>query len=433
VELYICLIWHTGAVVNDINRAFEYARRSVEVAQKSGNSYLTAISTFWLGWVHMRSAYLEDGDCDIAIKLMREALEIYTKIGYSFGVGQTYMHLWYACSRIKGKRDEAIAYLERCSAISEHPWYTSVALHLACEYLQKGDAKKAVESCKKALESSNLPNMAEGIFSALGMSNSSVFVAQSLGIMEEALAQIGEREELIPYCTGLREEKGEDLRGLKLTQWYLEPKELSGFFNQNAFVDEFDGTALKSEWEWLNPRGDSSYSLSSEVSWLEVRAASGSNLHGSNFDAPRLLQEISGDFAAEVKMKAASDDLASVGGLLIWKDEENYIRFERGMHLKDEISLAGNVQGEYNHFGRGMLASDIVYIRLERIGDRFSAYCSSDGENWMTCGAVSFRAEGPIQIGIHAIGAIGWVGMINLGDMVTATRFDYFRVLRRTL
>jgi len=64
---------------------------------------------------------------------------------------------------------------------------------------------------------------------------------------------------------------------------------------------------------------------------------------------------------------------------------------------------------------------------IERIGDRFSAYCSGDGSNWMTCGEVSLPAEDPIRIGIHAVGSVGLRG----GAMATATRFDYFKVLKR--
>jgi hypothetical protein len=205
---------------------------------------------------------------------------------------------------------------------------------------------------------------------------------------------------------------------LKLTQWYLEPKELSGLFTQSAFVDEFDGPDLNPEWEWMSPGGDFSYSLSNEAGWLDVRAASGS--------WPRLLQEISGDFAAEAKIKAASNDLPSVGGLWVWEDRENSIRFERGMDLENEISFSARVQGERNCLGRSMLASDVLHLRMERMGDTFSAYCSGDGVNWLTCGEVKFPAEDPIQVGIHAIGGVGLRG----GDMATATRFDYFKIFR---
>ena len=223
---------------------------------------------------------------------------------------------------------------------------------------------------------------------------------------------------------------------MKLTRWYLEPKALSGNFTQTVFADEFEAPALKSEWEWVNPKGNSSYRLSSKANGLEMFAASGSTLNPnqSRFDGPRLLQEISGDFAVEGVIKSASDDpdrsgqaLPAIGGLLVWKDQGNYIRFERGMHGKDKISLSGNVDGKYDCFGRGMLASEALYLRLERIGDRISAYCSSDGENWLTCGEVNFPTEDPIQVGIHAIGRGGRRGE----DMNTATRFEHFRMLRK--
>jgi regulation of enolase protein 1 (concanavalin A-like superfamily) len=145
------------------------------------------------------------------------------------------------------------------------------------------------------------------------------------------------------------------------------------------------------------------------------------------------LQGISGDFAIETKMASAAEkmptveDLPTVGGLLVWKDENNHIRFESGMHGKNEIGLSGSVEGKWNYFGRGMLVSETVYLRLERRGDKFSAYCSSDGENWLICGEVSFPAEEPIQVGIHATGGLVLRG--NVAD--TAARFDYFRGEKR--
>ena len=126
-------------------------------------------------------------------------------------------------------------------------------------------------------------------------------------------------------------------------------------------------------------------------------------------------------------MRASSDDLPSVGGLLVWKDEGNYIRFERGMHLENEVNFSASIQGEWGRFGRGRLPSEILYLRLERKDNIFSAYCSDDGENWLTCGYVDFPADDPIKVGIHAIGGVGLRG----GRMDTATQFGSFRVLRR--
>jgi regulation of enolase protein 1 (concanavalin A-like superfamily) len=257
--------------------------------------------------------------------------------------------------------------------------------------------------------------------------------------MEGSLALAGkQREEFIAYCDKLREEKAKALTDLKLNQWYLEPAEVSELFTQTAFVDEFDGPDLRSEWEWVNPNDDSNYSLSKEESWLEIHAASGRVLPRTNYNAPRLLQVISGDFALEVKMKASSDDfdtpaatqsrdLPSLGGLLVWVDQDNHICFERGLVLENEIRFMGWTQGEYDCFGRGRLPSEIICLRLERIGEVFSAYCSDDGENWLTCGYMDFPAEDPIKVGIYAM-CYAWLRGVGTD---TATQFGSFRVLRR--
>ncbi len=111
------------------------------------------------------------------------------------------------------------------------------------------------------------------------------------------------------------------------------------------------------------------------------------------------------------------------------KDEGCHIIFGRGKHIESEIWLEAeaNVRGEYNYFGRGILASDIIHLRLERIGDEFSAYCSGDGVDWLTCGQIVSPAEHPIQVGICALGGIGLRGRYR----DTATQFGCFRVLRR--
>jgi hypothetical protein len=149
------------------------------------------------------------------------------------------------------------------------------------------------------------------------------------------------------------------------------------------------------------------------------------------------MQEISGDFAIEMKMTSVDEGTMTVGGILVWKDERNYICLERGSfgigkatpdkYGKDEIRLLGSVDGSWDHFGRGMLVSDVIYMRIERIDDTLSAYCCRDGENWLTCGEMSFPVEDPIQVGIHVKGNSG---LQDTDD--TATRFDYFRVQRRT-
>jgi tetratricopeptide (TPR) repeat protein len=405
--------------LKDINKAFEYARKSMEAAQKSGNSYIIGHSTFWLGRVHQHQQNDED---DVAFKLMKEAIEIFKKIGHNFSIGTSYGWLAVIYQK-RGDWDGVIECYQRCVEIPTHPWRKGHISNLAWAYLQKGDLEKAVEYSKKALEA--------------GISDS-MHVAQNLETMEEAFIKMGKREEFIAFCQKFREEKKEEIGNLKLTQWYIEPADVGAVREpplQTIFADEFNQPVLKSEWQWINPRGDSSYSLSTEPGWLEVRPASQSylyRLYGTKFEAPRLLQEISGDsgdFALETKIgrggsrtAPTSDDLPSIGGLLIWKDKENYLQFQRGE--RGHIRFSGMINGEFDDLGRGLLASEIVYLRLEKIDDKISAYCSEDGTNWLTCGYIGAThaspLQDPIQVGIYAIGE----------NTETATRFDYFKVMR---
>jgi predicted ATPase/class 3 adenylate cyclase len=412
VELYSIPIQIYGLTYGKTGKALEYAQKQVKVAEKSGNSSLIALSTRWHGMV-----YTWNREDDSAIELLEEALKILRKGGDTFELGQIYSFL-YSLYKRKDNQDRAMECLKRAAGMPNHRYYSAYMLTLAHELFRGGAAEEAIQCFEKALDAINPVAVWMPI---------SIFVASYLNTLEEGFAQIGRSQEFIPYCRKIREEREEIFGELELTQWYLEPRELSGLFPETVFMDEFDGPDLRSEWEWVDPGGDSSCSLSKESGWMELRAASGSELR-RKIDAPRLLQEISGDFAAEIKTKSASGDLPSVGGILVWKDRENYIPFERLMQserLEHEIGLYGIVQGEGNLFGRGRLASDIVYLRLERMGDRFSGYCSSDGENWLTCGEVTFPVEDPVQVGVHATGGIG-----GFGGMDGATRFDYFRVLR---
>ena len=102
------------------------------------------------------------------------------------------------------------------------------------------------------------------------------------------------------------------------------------------------------EWKWVNPRGDSSYILPIDCGWLEIHTLLGSELRDDT--VPCLLQKASGDFAIETKIKANSEKLPS-GGILIWKDRNNYIEFHTGVYPERQICLSGEISDKYGFFG----------------------------------------------------------------------------------
>jgi hypothetical protein len=410
-------IAYRSALMGDIDVAIAWQEESLNVCQSHGNDMGVAEAYDSLGMYHSAR-----GDLDKAVDCLEKSITLSEQIGYAFYSSMS--HLQLAAIMLRSgddlRAEEHLRLGGGPHALSEaRPLEFPSPAKFARIYLDRGNPK-AIQICTDALMDSR--------------SSDSEMLCVLLGVMEEAYEASANRDDFISFCHKLREEKADVFEKQKLAQWYLEPMSPSESFAEVAFLDHFDEKELNPEWRWINPKGDCSCNLSD--GWLEMRAALGRNLYGGNLNAPRLMLEISGDFAIETKMAPVSEDMLKVGGLLVWKDERNFIRFEKGMNGKHEIGLSSNVDGDWQYSGRGLLVSSTTYLRLERSGDTFKAYCSGDGispakrdpENrgWLTCGEVSFAAEDPIQIAIHAIGGVS----IHIGNVATATRFDYFKILR---
>ena len=446
---YIC------AYMGDYEKAIQYAQKVITIGQEINNAWLLGGAYWTIAFAYQHS----NPDWRVAVEYYNKSIELYKKVGDIYDVVSDYFHLGHAYYYVKDY-ESAIKCFNVCLELDKERRFsvnTGAALVVLSQvYRDKGEWNEAIKYAQEGLQTITLGQRwatqqaclvlidaylaKDELDKALCYTKESVnllinqlnstSLAQTLNSAEDIYKKMNKDTEFMVFCQEIMEENKEKLKEMKLTQWYLEPKDLSGQFTQTIFLDEFNGSVLNPEWQWVNPRDDCSYEFSTESSWLEIRAASGCDLYPeNNFDAPCLLQGISGNFAIETKMASAEKDTPTAGGLLVWKDKDNYIRFERGMHGKNEIGLFGNINGEWSYLGRGMLVSDIIYMRIERIGDILSTYCSSDGVNWLTCGEVSFPAGDPIQVGIHAIGYNDWW---RGSKADTATRFDYFRVLRRT-
>jgi regulation of enolase protein 1 (concanavalin A-like superfamily) len=175
------------------------------------------------------------------------------------------------------------------------------------------------------------------------------------------------------------------------------------------------------------PFGDCSHQFQNG---LEIGAANGRDMWHVNWSAPRLLRRISGDLNVQTVCMPAKDDRPAIGGLLLWEDENNYLRVDCGVLGRQEITFMGCVDNQDAVIGRGRLykAAERTFLRLERTGDRVDALCSADGEQWYTVGQVTFPVDDPIQIGVHAIGKIDRTVYHGAYPEGTAIRFESFRL-----
>ena len=142
-------------------------------------------------------------------------------------------------------------------------------------------------------------------------------------------------------------------------------------------------------------------------------------------DAPRMLQEISGDFALEVKLTSVGGQRSEHGGILVWKTDWRFLRLDKTSALhafKGNIRFEAHIQKICSVIGRGKQDSVMTFLRLERTGHQFQAYCSVDGQNWQSCGTTTVVMRDPVMVGMHAL--------CPGNTPPTTTRFDYFKIIR---
>jgi hypothetical protein len=295
--------------------------------------------------------------------------------------------------------------------------------------------QKAIELAQEALDD----ELKVELFDLLGRA----FLAQ--GDRVKAL------EQFQPFCRRFREENPE-LDDLPFAKWFsqsfLEPAAVGTVRSVLVVQDQCEPpflhdefvTSLAADWVWEDPFGDCSFAVKDG---LEIHAANGRDLWHINWSAPRVLRPASGDWAAQAVCTPISGEKPTIGGLLLWKNRQNYLRLDRGYTGKRDILFGGCLANEDVVGGRGRLEESAgqpgpalgrgqpsggAYLRLERAGDRVGALCSADGERWFTVGHVEFPVDDPIQVGLHAIGSIDRTVYRGAYPDSTAIRFESFQL-----
>jgi tetratricopeptide (TPR) repeat protein len=222
------------------------------------------------------------------------------------------------------------------------------------------------------------------------------------------------------YCRDIQRTRPQ-LDQLGLRQWRLDPAAPDTDLQTDA-LENLEAEIEQGRWKWLDLYGDCTFAL---ADGLTIHAPNCRDLWANNLSAPRLVRPATGDFAVQVTCRAAMPDRPAIGGLLLWQDKANYLRLTWGQHGPDQVTFAGALDNRNLVIGRGCLPNaGRVMLRLERRRDQVRALCSADGRQWHSVGQTAFPADGPLGVGLHAIGQIDrmmWPGAYPEG---TAIRFD---------
>ncbi len=196
-----------------------------------------------------------------------------------------------------------------------------------------------------------------------------------------------------------------------------------------GFVDEFDGDSLDARWSVLRPDGN----LRVEDSTLVLPLTATDIYSTNNTDTPNIVHTPlpAGDFEITTKVSAQVYDAYQQAGLLLYEDDDNYVKFvmegrtdasanpaSRVMQLVSEV---GGSPAETNGSPLGADFPDTVHLRLTGAGDVIQPSYSTDGDTWTDFGETADRSDFEnLQMGIFALS-----GNNQPADEEAA--FDWFR------
>ena len=378
--LYIAWTYH---FLGDIQKEREYAERAFQI--RGSDPSLWWERSIWgkpRYYERMGECLLSEGALREAEDTLRQSVELYRAFIKKFQVGR-------------------------------------VLIPLARAQLAQRKSQEATESFRQALELMGVRDMTIDHFQGLQ------FFANIMAGLEEAY---GDAVPFQRFCCEFRKEHPEVNRS-SFTEWYLQPTEAVDF-TTTLFRDEFNEPLLP-EWSWHDPFGDCAHEVRNG---LEIRAANGRRLWYINWSAPRILRPVTEDFAVETTCRPALNDRPAIGGILLWKDKDNYLHIDSGMFGHRDVAFMGCIDAHDVLIGRGNLPpGERVYLRMERSENQVKALCSADGVEWFAVGRAKFSIEDPVEVGLLAVDGHFLMRTIYHGAFPegTAIRFESFELQGR--
>jgi len=423
----------TLAAVGDLHGALPQLQQSLELFTRIGDVPHTSWCLLVMGIV-----FLSLGDFQKAEAYADRALEASQAVGskqedVAWGcrlIGQ--IHL---CQGDWEKATDAFQEAIRIFQATNQRWFEARATHLLAQaHLARKDRGEAQGRFQEALALLGPAELRGYPFQPYKAEfDVNPLIASVLSGIEEAYEG---PEPFRVFCDRCRAQAG----GGPFVQWYLEPADVRAIRSdvlhpQSPHREEFV-ESLPSDWAWQDPLDDCSFTVRNG---LQIHAVSGRGLWFFNWSAPRMLRSVSGDWVAQTACVPAAGKKPAIGGLVLWKDRKNYLRLDRGATGEHGILFMGCLGNRDVLIGRGRLpigksanrqvgeSADRVFLRLERVGERVNAFCSADGDIWLTVGHVEFPVEDPVQVGMHAIGNIDRTVYRGAYPDGTAIRFEEFQ------
>ncbi|TFF86042.1 MAG: DUF1349 domain-containing protein, partial [Promethearchaeota archaeon] len=187
----------------------------------------------------------------------------------------------------------------------------------------------------------------------------------------------------------------------------------------NDYYDDFSSSILNSSWLWHNDSNNlSSWSLTTSPGNLHITCPTVSiSWQNGIQDIPYMYQTLpSGDWLIETHVNEPNAN-EYANGIILYRDNDNWLIYANHYDSVGEMNLLrSNVDGFIDNVAGGDRGNNMPYLRLEKIGNTYLIYGSSDGNNWNSYGSWSTNIS-YTQMGIWSQSA--YSGTFN-------SDFDYF-------
>jgi len=182
--------------------------------------------------------------------------------------------------------------------------------------------------------------------------------------------------------------------------------------------DEFNGASLDAKWSWYNPPQAFDVGVTAAGN-IHIVANRNTNFGGSSDSGVLLYQNTSGNFSIETKMASDPGTNFEKAGIMVRNNASNWVGLFYQAQSGKQVELTTKIGGSANDNLKAVTASP-VWLRLERDGQTFSSYHSTDGANWTFGWSVSVALNDSV--------AIGLVIADGNANADYAADFDFFRV-----
>lgn len=154
------------------------------------------------------------------------------------------------------------------------------------------------------------------------------------------------------------------------------------------------------------------------------------------FSGPRVMQEVEGDFVAQVRVSARwlpyNENTNYGAGLLVWDSETDFIRAERHVFMykgkptcfTKPLHFEGNKRvDEPKLADADFFKGSSTWIRVERTGRDITSSISHDGRKWIDTGTRTTKFPGKVKVGVH---------VFKVSPGMFLAEFDEFSLTKKT-